>query len=361
MKQIKKVKISEHIINEILAEDIYNEQGILLLGAGKVISATDIDTLLRYHIVEVSIGDSHPDFQNISADLLEEIDTVWSYDPSMADIYKETLSGIKTLFEETRGRKVPNVQEISHRFSPMIASLLENHYIFHPLQTLKGKDEYTFRHCINVGIFSALIGRLINLPDETCIELGEAGLFHDIGKMLVPDSILNKSTDLTREEMETMRKHTQYGYSMLRKLEAIPHSYAEVALYHHEKLDGSGYPFGLTDHNIPIFAQIVAVADKFDALCSNRPYRKEVSPFQAASVLDRLQYTGQMNPEFVTPFIAYVLESYVGAHISLSNGKEGTIVLHNAQEPLRPLIRAADGSFVDLQVERDIEIEELIS
>ncbi|GEN36030.1 MULTISPECIES: HD-GYP domain-containing protein [Aneurinibacillus] len=357
------VPTSYELIGRILNTDIYNEKGTLLLGAGKMLTVKDIDSLLINNIFEIAIKGptrtARP-IENIAPELLHQIDEAWSYEPDMAVIYKETLSSMKDLLNDAQYGNPINVQEIVNQFSTLIKHALEHRYVFHPLHTLKGKDEYTYRHSINVGLLSALIARLLGLPDEVCLEVGEAGLFHDIGKLEMPDEILNKPSELNDKEREVMRQHPQYGYAMLRKIPNIPRSFADVALLHHERLDGSGYPFGLKHENIPLSVQIVSVADKFDALASDRVYRAKLSPFEAAAALWDAQFAGLMNPAIVTPFVMYILESYIGSRVRLSNGQEGVIVRYNQQEPLRPLVRTDDDTFVKLDSERDVQVAEIL-
>jgi putative nucleotidyltransferase with HDIG domain len=360
---MKLVPTSYELIGHILNMDIYNENGTLLLGTGKMLTAKDIDSLLINNIFEIAIqGPIHQakPIDNIAPELLSQIDQAWNYDPDMAMIYKETLSGIKDLLSEVQEGKQINVQEIVNQFSPLIKHALEHRYVFHPLHTLKGKDEYTYRHSINVGLLSALIARLLGLPDEVCIEVGGAGLLHDIGKLKIPDEILNKPAALKDDELEIMRKHPQYGYAILRKVPGTPKAFADAALLHHERLDGSGYPFGLKHENIPLSVQIVSVADQFDALASDRAYREKMSPFEAAAELWNSQFAGRMNPAIVTPFVRYIIESYIRSRVRLSNGQEGVIVRYNQQEPLRPLVRMDDETFVELDRMRDMSITEVI-
>lgn len=357
------VSTSYELIGRILYTDIYNERGTLLLGAGKMLTAKDIDSLLTNRIFEIAVKGTAYEMKpidNIAPELLHQIDEAWNYDLEMAVIYKETLSSIKDLLGKIQEGEQANIEEMLTRFSPLIKHALEHRHVFHPLHTLKGKDEYTYRHSINVGLLSALIARLLGLPDEVCIEVGEAGLFHDIGKLEIPDEILNKPATFNNEEREMMRKHTQYGYALLRKFPNLPKSLADVALLHHERLNGTGYPFGLRHENIPLSVQIVSVADKFDALVSDRVYREKVSPFEAAAVLWNAQFAGLMNPAVVTPFVTYMIESYIGSKVRLSNGQEGVIVRYNHQEPLRPLIQTDKGAFAKLDVERDIQIVEVL-
>jgi putative nucleotidyltransferase with HDIG domain len=353
---------SYSLIGRILNTDIYNEQGTLLLGAGKTLTATDIDLLITHKIMEISIKEPSETKapENISPPLLQQIDAIWSYEPEMANIYKETLSQIKSLFHDVEQGELLNTQEIITQFSPLIKHTLEHQYALHPLHTLKSKDEYTYCHSIHVGLLSSLIARLVGLPDEMCMEVGEAGLFHDIGKLQIPGEILNKPGSLTEAEQAIMRQHPQRGYAMLCQLPHLSKSIADAALLHHERLDGSGYPFGLKHQNIPLSVQIISVADQFDALTSDRPYQAKVSPFEAAQVLWEAQFEGTMNPAIVTPFVMYISQSHVGSRVRLSTGEEGVIVRYHPQEPLRPLVRTDNETFVELTTTRHVQVVDIL-
>jgi putative nucleotidyltransferase with HDIG domain len=354
---------SYSLVGRILNADIYNEEGILLLGTGKILTVKDIDLLLTNNVFQIAVKEpvhTQKSIDNIAPDILEDIDIAWSYEPEMAKVYKETLSQMKRLFTDIEYGQQPNIQEIITQFSPLVKHTLEHRYTLHPLHTLKSKDEYTYRHSIHVGLLSAVIARLLGLPDKVCMEVGEAGLFHDIGKLRIPGEILNKPGALTEAEQEMMRQHTQIGYAMMRKLPHLPKSIADAALLHHERLDGSGYPFGLKQENIPFTVQIVSVADQFDALVSNRSYRPKVSPFEAAHVLWEAQFEGTMNPAIVTPFVMYISQSYVGSRVRLSTGEEGVIVRYHPQEPLRPLVRTDNETFVELTTTRHMQIVEVL-
>jgi putative nucleotidyltransferase with HDIG domain len=354
---------SYSLVGRILHTDIYNEEGILLLGKGKILTVKDIDLLLTNNVFQIAVKDSEhtqKSIDNIAPDILEDIDIAWRYEPEMAKVYKETLSQMKRLFTDIEHGQQPNIQEIITQFSPLITHTLEHRYTLHPLHTLKSKDEYTYRHSINVGLLSAVIARLLGLTDNACIKVGEAGLFHDIGKLRIPGEILNKPGPLTEAEQTTMRQHTQIGYAMLCQLPHLSREIADAALLHHECLDGSGYPFGLKQENIPLSVQIVSVADQFDALASSRSYRPKVSPFEAAHVLWDAQFEGKVNPAIVTPFVRYIIESYVGSRVRLSNGEEGVIVRYHPQEPLRPLVRTENEKFVELTTARHVQIVEVL-
>lgn len=151
---------------------------------------------------------------------------------------------------------------------------------------------YDIRHAMNVSHLSVTIGKRLGLDTDSLILLYVAGLFHDIGKMLVPERLLEKPSSLSHDEYGIVQQHTTLGHEMLSQMpDALHTAAAQAALYHHERLDGSGY-FGLHGEEIPLFARIIAVADVYDALCANRPYRKAWEKDQALAYMQ--DNTGSM-------------------------------------------------------------------
>ena len=149
------------------------------------------------------------------------------------------------------------------------------------------KDPYTRGHSLNVASYSELIGREMGLRDGEINTLKTAALLHDIGKLSVPDWILLKPTPLTEDEFRFIKLHTVIGEKLLSQIEGFE-EVAKIVRWHHEKIDGSGYPDGLKGDEIPLFARIIAVADIYDALTSDRPYRKALSSTEALSLLEKM-------------------------------------------------------------------------
>src|SRR5690606_23577733 len=157
--------------------------------------------------------------------------------------------------------------------SDLIQNVSENTNVLQLFVALQAKDDYTYRHNIAVGALANLIGNWMNLDHQALMQLTTAALLHDVGKVLISESILNKPGKLTDEEYAIMKKHTIYGYEILNDTVGISHRQALVALQHHERMNGSGYPMGIKRDNIDLFSRIVAVADIFHAMTSNRVYR----------------------------------------------------------------------------------------
>lgn len=170
------------------------------------------------------------------------------------------------------------------------------------LRTISEKDKYTYGHSERVAEFVVMIGRALHLPDEKIKALEIEGLLHDIGKLRIPDQILNKKEPLTAEEMELIKKHPLYGASIIHSLSAMG-NFEEDVKHHHERYDGKGYPDALTGTDIPMGARILAVADSFDAMRSDRPYRKSNLSDQGA-IRELLNNAGtQFDPQVVKAFV----------------------------------------------------------
>jgi putative nucleotidyltransferase with HDIG domain len=152
------------------------------------------------------------------------------------------------------------------------------------LAALEARDNYTAGHAIRVTEYSMRLGEGLGFSQEELKRLEEAALLHDIGKIGVPEYILNKEAKLTNEEFDLMKKHSEIGADILRAM-SCANDRAEIIRYHHERFDGNGYPAGLKGREIPMEARILSVADTYDTLTSNRPYRKKLSHCKAVTIL----------------------------------------------------------------------------
>lgn len=357
-------KIDITLVGKILADDVYNRNGLLLLSHGTVLTNADIYLLQGHGIDEVTIDIASelkklgPPPENASG-IQTQVEDLLSRSPEAAQQYNEAMDQTKSLFGKITEVFIPPLKQFTQAFFPLLDQVLKQSGIFYPIYLVEGSENYTYRHSINVGILSALIAKLMKRTREEIILIGQAGLLHDVGKMLIPQEILMKPDNLTKEEFELMKLHTVYGYRLLQQMDGTHDVIIQSALLHHERRDGSGYPEGRTGHHIPIEAQIVAIADMFDAICSDRIYKSRKSPYDAAQILWKATCSGQLNPEFVTRFINYIALLYVGQRALLSNGDIVEVVLIHTDEPMRPLVRKGD-TYLDLRKNRFLSIEKMI-
>lgn len=226
------------------------------------------------------------------------------------------------------------------------------------LQNLEGLDDSTYAHCVNVSLLASMLGKKLNFQKEEIKILSLGGLLHDIGKLKMPEHILQKPEYFHEKEFAAIRKHPMEGYKLLSK-KGLPEDVLMCVLQHHERCDGSGYPYGVKRNQINKYARVVAIADVFEALTSNRVYQEAMTPFEAMRILEEERYE-KYEMEYLLTFLEYIAEVYVGMDVRLSNGRKGTIIMANKQDLSRPLIRTKDG-FLDLSKQaKDLVIKEIL-
>lgn len=208
-------------------------------------------------------------------------------------------------------------------------------------------DDYTYAHSINVAVLSSVMGLGLKYNETDMIDLCQAAIFHDIGKLQIDLNILNKPGRLTEEEMKIMQQHSQLSYDILNERWDIPAKVKMGVLSHHENEDGTGYPMGLTGDKIQEFAKIIHVADVYDALSSNRPYKKAYSYSESLEYLMGSCYT-LFDVRMVNIFMKYVPVYPKGTSVQLSDGKEAIILENTMANSLRPKVLLLDGKVIDL-------------
>ena len=204
------------------------------------------------------------------------------------------------------------------------------------LQTVKVMDDYTYTHSVNVGVLAGLIGKWVNYPDVPLLIL--AGMLHDVGKTKIPLEILNKPTRLSTDELQMMQKHAELGYYLTENDEAYSQAIRQGILYHHERLDGTGYPIGLSGNDIPYFARILAVADMFDAMTSDRVYRNALTPFDVLEEIFKEMFT-KLDPGICFVFRQRIKELLVGSSVILSNGANARVVFIDGEDHFKPVLQ----------------------
>ncbi|WBW95503.1 HD-GYP domain-containing protein [Oceanirhabdus sp. W0125-5] len=222
----------------------------------------------------------------------------------------------------------------------------------------KGVDEYLYRHSINVSILSTMIGKWMGIDGRDLLLLTYSALLHDVGKTLIDSQILNKPSALTKKEYDEIKKHCEYGYKIVKNTKFLDPSVAMGILMHHERIDGSGYPLGIKGEKIHKFAKIIAVADEFDAMTSNKVYSSKKSPFLCLEELQSVAWN-KLDGGVCAAFLKHLTTIYMGEYVRLNNGKVGKIIKLDMFNISRPLINI-DEEFIDLKTRSDLYIEELL-
>lgn len=240
-----------------------------------------------------------------------------------------------------------DLEEAVNVAEKIVEQLLEAKTVSLDMLDLRTFDDYTYRHSVNVAILSVVIGMGMGYTNEDLVDLCSAAIFHDLGKLSISKDILNKPGKLTPEENELLRSHSQMSYDILKEKWNIPSRVKAAVLSHHENEDGSGYPNGLTGDTIHVFAKIIHVADVYDALSNERPYKKAYSYSESLEYL--MGGCGTLfDQNVVQAFMDKVPIYPKGVNVLLSDGREAIVVENHLGKPLRPRVRFFDGTELDM-------------
>lgn len=265
---------------------------------------------------------------------------------TLSDATREELgSSIKSIFDNTSSEYFSDyASNISDKIEK---SVLSNDAVAVDISTIRASDQYTFRHSVDVGVLSLMIGQQYGLKGDELHQLGIAGLLHDIGKARVPLSILNKPGKLTAEEFDIIKLHPVYGFEIVRDHHCYSPQILEGILHHHEKLNGEGYPDCLHRGEISNFARIISIADIFDALVTKRPYKNPCTGREAVEMIYAMG--SDLDNDMINAFLESVILYPVDSIVKLSNGRAAQVVENYQRYPSRPkCIDVLNGSVIDL-------------
>ncbi|WP_404361961.1 HD-GYP domain-containing protein [Marinobacter sp.] len=243
----------------------------------------------------------------------------------------------KNILQTVRLGRVIDLNEVRPVVKGVVASILRNHSALLWLTQIRHKDEYTAEHSMNVCVLSAAFGKHLGLEQSELESLALCGLLHDIGKIKVDDSVLNKPGAFTPAEFEHMKMHPVFGRQILMSVKGIEMVAIDVAHSHHERMDGKGYPRGLEQHQIPWFAKIVGIVDAYDAITGNRVYDSAKSSRQALDIIYKCRGV-QFDDELSLEFIRFTGIYPPGSLIELSSGEIGLILESCPANRLRPRV-----------------------
>ncbi|MEH6942591.1 HD-GYP domain-containing protein [Bacillus sp. JJ722] len=289
---------------------------------------------------------------------MKSVDYIGKNDEISRNVEEATLQ-MSEIFQFVKNKDELPLTEIKNEIVPLIEKATNIPHVFHLFDELQQKDEYTFRHNICVGVIAGLISKWLGINEETRREIELAGLLHDIGKTKVPQYLLHKKAPLNDIEFQEIKKHTLYGYGLLRRTENLPEGVSITALQHHERDDGCGYPFRLNGTQIHPYAKIVSVADVFHALSSDRSYRKAM-PFYEVIMKMQDDVKGRFDTEVLIVFIRRMLDSLIGKKVRLTDGQIGTVIHNPPYHPICSLIKLEDDQIVDLQEKRHLQIAKVL-
>ncbi|NVJ61214.1 MAG: HD-GYP domain-containing protein [Gammaproteobacteria bacterium] len=277
---------------------------------------------------------SHTLRDKFQKDLNEPIQTEI---PKATKIHKKSIGVVKGILERVMLGEEFEIGAVKEQVKECVKSIMRNENALLMLTLIKHKDEYTAEHCLNVGILSIAFAKFLGHSEEELQDIGIAGMLHDIGKVKIPDHILNKPSKLTGDEMTQMKEHAHLGYEILLSKRDVTPVAIDVAHAHHERLDGSGYPRGLSEGQITPATRLVSVVDAFDAITSDRCYDTSRPIMEAYKILMKHRAT-HFDPQLVTSFIEWRGIYPPGSIVEMANGEVGIVIATNTRYKLRPKV-----------------------
>lgn len=365
------VKAEDLYASMRVGEDMKNRQGQSLLVSGAVLTESRIQSLKKRGYGGVYVSNSNKKYEeskklvergekdayvgiDVAEEALRQIDDKTKDDPTPVyfnNRVKERISkGIEYVYNNVGTPEMDNaVKSITH---DIISTIDSNRAISINLTEIMVSDDYTFKHSVDVATIALVLSRFRDVNDSQKYDIGIAALLHDIGKTRIPTNILNKPDKLNQFERDMMMYHPLYSYSILLDNPSYNNAICSAAVQHHEKMDGSGYPAGLKGKDIFSYARIISIADVYDALVTDRSYKKALPPGTAVEMM--MAMGNELDIPSFRAFLKSVILYPAGSIVKLSNGELATVVENISSVPLRPtVVSLSSGKVYNLSEDRN--------
>lgn len=335
---------------------VVDKSGRNLVQRGSILDNYVIDSLLKMGVMMVYIqsgeetaGDIE---KSISPQARKQIERLHTDDRSkveLSDSVKTRVAeGIQFIYSNTESKELADTT--NNIASNLMNAINSTDAIAVDISALKTSDEYTFKHSVDVATMSMILAKQQGLSQKQIYEIGVAGLLHDIGKTKIPLDILNKPARLTDEEFAVMKQHPVFGYRMIKDRDEFSNEICMAVLQHHEKMNSKGYPVGFPSDKITQYARILTIADIYDALVTERPYKSAFSQREAVEMI--MSMTGELDLTAMKSFLESMILYPVDSIVELSNGEKAKVVKNNPHYILRPtVVGIKSGRVYDLSMD----------
>ena len=328
---IRQVLLASAEERMVLAKDVVDHHGRILLKQGTMLKHETMRQLDNFQVVSVWVETT--DVDNYEMSIVQELVS--------AAARMKLANTIESAFYSRDGIAA-HLPQLQDQVSNIAADIIKRKDALIYIADIGYKCDYLFLHSVNVGLFSMVLGVAMKLPFEEICQLGMGGFLHDFGKTRIAKEILDKQGPLSLEEFHTVKEHASFGYNILKAEAEIDHRIMLMALQHHERPDGKGYPWGLTDNKIHPLAKIVAVADVYDALTTDRVYRTRLNPHEALKNVEA-GIGCQFDSAVVHALQNVAIPYNIGTAVKLSSGENGKVIRLNSANLARPIVATASG------------------
>ena len=319
---------------------VVDRLGRILVARGATLDEYIIDSMLKMGIMSVYIQEITDEDESslISPAARKNIDRLRTEDRAKVclseSVRERVAEGIQYVYNNTDDPSL--VQTTENIADSLMSAIQENDAMAIDISALKTSDEYTFKHSVDVATISMIVAKKMGMSDTEIHEIGVTGLLHDVGKTKIPPEILNKPDRLNDAEFEVMRQHSVFSYRIIQDNPDLSDEIKLGVLQHHEKINGAGYPMSVPGNKITPYAKVLSVADIYDALVTERPYKSAFSQREAVEMI--MSMTQELDLFAMKSFLQSMILYPVDSIVELSNGEKAKVVKNSPYYILRPTV-----------------------
>ncbi|MEK4227857.1 HD-GYP domain-containing protein [Solibacillus sp. FSL H8-0538] len=356
------VRVAELRLGKVVAEDIFANTQYPIVYKNTKINHEHLQVFDAFRIASILVYDEGETKNSLEDNAVPLPTTVQL--PKLNSFekhYSDAIQQVKKEFSNWQAGAKVDITKVRGMMIPLIEKVLEDRSYIFDLNSYSNPKDYLYHHCIATGLISSIMTQKLGHERGIAIQMAIAGMLADSGMAKIPLRIREKKESLTQQEFAEVRRHPYYSHLMVKDLTALKDTMKEAIFQHHERLDGSGYPNGNKIGDISNFSQIIAVADVFHAMTSERLYRSKQSPFKVIEMIKESEF-GKFDIKVVQALIDIVVDLPIGTKIELSNLERGEVMFINKYAPTRPLVKLTrTGEIVDLSSTRSFYISRVIT
>ncbi|MUK88124.1 HD domain-containing protein [Ornithinibacillus sp. L9] len=364
-----RVSPSQLVHGCVLLKDVVGKTNRPIIPKKTVLTNKHINVLERFLVEKVEVSERLHDGKvyipkpesKKEEHVMEEHKEIDISTFSFKEHYFYVVENYQKLFDNWRNNAPIDMLVVRNLVIPLIERMDDIGSAIYSLHRYTNKIDYFYHHSVSVAIIAAFLGKKLGYEKGEWIQLGLAGFLSDAGMAKLSPGLFKKAGSLTHSERAEMIKHPTYSYRLLEQNSSVSYAIKLAVLQHHERIDGSGYPLGLSKDKIHQYAMIIAVCDIYHAMTSDRIYKEKQSPFKVIEELQREQYT-KLDLTVVQTFIEALSNFSIGTTVKLSNSMIGQIVFMDDKSPTRPIVKLIEqDSIISLKDEKDLFIDEIVN
>ncbi|MEG0431543.1 MAG: HD-GYP domain-containing protein [Anaerovoracaceae bacterium] len=356
------MRVEELRLGKIIAEDIFANTQYPIIYKNTKINYEHLRIFEIFNLRKILVYDDRKETLLAEEPITEETTAIaLPQYTSFETYYNNAIMQFKKEFGNWQAGAKIDITKVRGMIIPLIEKVLEDRSYIFDLNSYSNAKDYLYHHCIATGLIASIMAKKLGYDRGNIIQIAIAGMLADSGMSKVSPRIRDKQSALTEIEFAEVKKHPYYSYLLVKDLPALK-EVMKVAIYqHHERLNGSGYPKGEKMGSITNFAQMIAVADVFHAMTSERLYRLKQSPFKVIEMIKEEEF-GKFDVQIVQALVDIVVDLPIGTKIELSNLELGEVMFINKYAPTRPLVRLVkSGDIIDLAAKRNFYISRVIT